>query len=286
MKKAISNLMNRFSVIGKKTKVKNEECVVYSLKGGTLTDKISIEYINSISILIIKGMVNVTDLMFIAKMKNLETLDMGKCRLENNNYGSLELLDIISGLVKGKKNLKEFVFPEFFPCIPSHLFDGCESLKKIIISKKVDSINSYAFTNCGIEEIVIPYSVKKIEVEAFSNCRNLKKIVVEDSDKYIAWKGKQFKDCPDIEVFYVGRNSHHETAPIVEANIKTLYLGKFIKNLNVCAQNIESIVCMAQNPPNVNTTLNKECKLYVNKNIYKYYWIHPVWGKMKIGILE
>lgn len=286
MKEAISNLMNRLSVIGKKTKVKNGECVVYSLKGGTLTDQINIECLNSISILIIKGMVNVTDLMFISKMKNLEFLDMGKCRLENKNYGPLELMNIISELVKGKKNLKEFVFPEFFSCIPSHLFEGCENLKRIIISPKVNSINSYAFTNCGIEEIVIPYSVKKIEIEAFSNCRNLKKVIVEDSDKYITWKGAQFKGCPNIEDFYLGRNSRHETDLIVEANIKTLYLGKFIKNLNVCAQNIESIVCMAQNPPNVNTTLNKECKLYVNKNIYKYYWIHPVWGKMKIGILE
>lgn len=282
----VLRLLDRISLIGKRTSVNNGECVIFSMKGGTLTDKIDIESVTEITRLVIVGMVNMTDLMFISKLDNLEILDMGKCRLENKNYESPKLLDIISGLLKRKKNLKELVTPGFLSSIPSYLFKDCSNIRTVIISPNVKSINSFAFDNCQIEEIVIPKSIKKIESEAFCNCHNLKKVIVEDSVEYISWNGKQFKNCHNIEEFYVGRNSHYESAPIVETDIKILYLGKLIKSYNVCAINIESIVLMMKNPPIVNATLHNGCKLYVEKNFYKYFWVNPMWGKMELEALD
>lgn len=286
MRVNVLRLLSRLYVIGKKTRINNGECVVYSFKGGTLTKRIDIECVAGIRKLVIVGMVNVTDLMFISKLENLEILDMGKCRLEKRNYDSPKLPDIISGLLKKKKKLKEFVTPGFMSVIPSFLFRDCESMRTAVISPNVKSIHSFAFANSGIEEIVIPKSIQKIESEAFCNCHNLKKVVVEDSNEYISWKGKQFMNCPNIEEFYVGRNSRYETAPIVEANIKTLYLGKQIKSFNVCARKIESIVFRMKNPPAVNATLHKECKLYVEKDCYKHFWVNPVFGKQEINVLD
>lgn len=286
MRVNILGLLDKLSVIGKKTRINNEECVVYSFKGGTLTDRIDIECAEEIRELVIVGTVNLTDLMFISKLKNLEILDMEHSTLDVMNYDSLKLKNAIAGLLKDKKKLKEFVTPGFMSEIPAYMFRDCENLRTAVISPNVKDIDSFAFANSGIEEIVIPKSIQKIESEAFCDCHNLKKVIVEDSHEYISWKGKQFINCPNIEEFYVGRNSRYESAPIVETDIKTLYLGKQIKSYNVCAKKIESIVFRMKNPPTVNATLHKGCKLYVEKDYYKYFWVNPVFGKQEIHVIE
>lgn len=75
MRMNILGLLDKLSVIGKKTRINNEECVVYSFKGGTLTDRIDIECAEKIRKLVIVGMVNLTDLMLISKLENLEILE-------------------------------------------------------------------------------------------------------------------------------------------------------------------------------------------------------------------
>lgn len=75
MRMNILGLLDKLSVIGKKTRINNEECVVYSFKGGTLTDRIDIECTEKIRKLVIVGMVNLTDLMLISKLENLEILE-------------------------------------------------------------------------------------------------------------------------------------------------------------------------------------------------------------------
>ena len=49
-------------------------------------------------------------------------------------------------------------------------------LNKVILSEGVELIDSYAFYNCGIEEIEVPSSVKEVSMKAFMYNENLKKL--------------------------------------------------------------------------------------------------------------
>lgn len=67
------------------------------------------------------------------------------------------------------------------------LFDGCESLKKLIIPSSVISIDSNAFRFCSrLSEIYIPISVKDIGIDAFRSCYNLKDVYYEGSELYFS----------------------------------------------------------------------------------------------------
>lgn len=70
--------------------------------------------------------------------------------------------------------------------IGDYAFEGCSSLKTIIIPKYVSEMGSKVFSNCtNLESIRISASVSKIGSRMFAGCPNLKSIVVEEgNEKY------------------------------------------------------------------------------------------------------
>ena len=65
-------------------------------------------------------------------------------------------------------------------------FSGCTNLKNIELEEGMTKIPYYLCSETPIEEIVIPSTVKEIELWAFNNCKNLKKITIPDSVERIA----------------------------------------------------------------------------------------------------
>ena len=58
-------------------------------------------------------------------------------------------------------------------------FWGCKNLKKVNISKKLDTISSSVFASCtNLESITIPPTVKSIEGGVFWECENLSNIII------------------------------------------------------------------------------------------------------------
>ena len=60
--------------------------------------------------------------------------------------------------------------------IPSQMFEGCVELTNVILPKGLEEIEFKAFCNSGIEEMIIPDSVKVLGPSAFYSCFNLKTV--------------------------------------------------------------------------------------------------------------
>ena len=103
---------------------------------------------------------------------------------------NMELEDCAFQSVKG---LEYVEIPEGFTKILGW-FGNCMDLKGIKIPSTATSIEAYAFHNTGIEEAIIPSSVKSIGYGAFSNCQKLKKVVISGGVKAIS--GAAFESCP------------------------------------------------------------------------------------------
>lgn len=54
----------------------------------------------------------------------------------------------------------------------------CDKDKKVVVENDVSIIGPYAFSQCQLEEIVLPHSLEKIYDYAFCNCKNLKYITI------------------------------------------------------------------------------------------------------------
>ena len=103
---------------------------------------------------------------------SLESFDFDYTKLSEECFRDCEsLLEAdLSNVVMGKSDLYSY--------IPARCFDGCKSLKKVILPhENLKKIEEFAFCECeSLEEITIPPSVKKIEGGAFYSCKNLKHI--------------------------------------------------------------------------------------------------------------
>ena len=71
-----------------------------------------------------------------------------------------------------------------------------DSLKTVIITNNVTSINSYAFNNCNkLINITLPDNLTQINYKAFSNCTSLKNITFPNGVTYISG----FDGCTSLE---------------------------------------------------------------------------------------
>ena len=70
--------------------------------------------------------------------------------------------------VRLSKNLKH---------IPKYFFHNCPNIKELVIPEGVESIGEESFTECGLEKVTLPYSLKSIHHTAFGQyndrCKHL-----------------------------------------------------------------------------------------------------------------
>ncbi len=86
----------------------------------------------------------------------------------------------------GNKYLERIDFKNGFSLIGEHAFDGCSSLKDIVLPEKILRIENTTFNHCdSLEYIDLPDDLKEIEFAAFSNCINLKEIRIPANVSYI-----------------------------------------------------------------------------------------------------
>jgi hypothetical protein len=60
------------------------------------------------------------------------------------------------------------------------LFEGCTSIKSIIIPEGVEKVGYYSFSGCtNLETVTIPSSVILIDENAFYNCPNIQTVTID-----------------------------------------------------------------------------------------------------------
>ena len=76
------------------------------------------------------------------------------------------------------QNIVSVKLPEKLTIIPYGLFDGCKNLKEVIFPAGLETIESYAFSRSGIEEIALPATVTRLDGNTFSECAELRSLTL------------------------------------------------------------------------------------------------------------
>ena len=95
-------------------------------------------------------------------------------------------------------------------------FSDCSSLKSVKLSSNISFIPMFAFIRCDIRSIVIPDGVELIGSYAFEENKNLTSVVIPDSVKEI--QIGVFKDCPKLKVSFSGTKEQWEKIKFLDSN--------------------------------------------------------------------
>lgn len=101
---------------------------------------------------------------------------------------------------QGCAQLEEVVLPStlcdvgtadpYYPlALGAHVFEGCSSLKSVELPAGVTTIPSSAFEGAGLEELVVPVTVKSIANRAFASMPRLKRLACESAEPALAQFG-------------------------------------------------------------------------------------------------
>ena len=87
--------------------------------------------------------------------------------------------------------------------IGKYTFNGCPSLKNVVLSEGLKSIGEFAFGNCSeIDNITIPSTVESIGMGSFVRCSNLSSIAF-NGNKIKKIEDNVFAECTKLkEVVY------------------------------------------------------------------------------------
>ena len=158
--------------------------------------------------------------------------------LKNINVNSENLYMIsIDGVVYNKNKTMLFCYPRGKEESEYKIIDGVKSieersfyksknLKKIIIPNSVKTIGSFAFSNSGIVDLVIPDSVNLIENGAFDSCKNLKTVKIGNCVTRI----EDFSGCENLESIEFG-NSVEYIGGAYGESLKTIVFPKSLKQI-------------------------------------------------------
>lgn len=93
--------------------------------------------------------------------------------------------------------IKDVRIPEGVEAIIHNAFAGCKNLKSVDLPNGLEVISADAFSDCGLKQITIPSSVKRLE-HAFTDCENLRFVEIQGdvtAISYVSFLGcKSLKD--------------------------------------------------------------------------------------------
>ncbi len=100
------------------------------------------------------------------------------------------------------KNLEEINL-EKTEYIDTGAFENCTALKNVTLSENIGIIGELAFSNTGLEEVVIYGDDCFVEESAFKGCENLKTVRLEEGVFSVGTNA--FLGCPELETIYISK---------------------------------------------------------------------------------
>lgn len=105
----------------------------------------------------------------------------------------------------GCVSLKSIVIPDSVETIGKNAFSGCSDVERLVIGNGVITIGEGAFSCLeSITEVAIGNNVKTIDASAFIQCTFLEKLIIPDSVEEIGFGA--FAACSSIKTLIIGKN--------------------------------------------------------------------------------
>ena len=185
---------------------------IHVTTAGTLSEKIGENRKNSIISLSVSGMLNSDDLRFLREMAGVTA--SGKPTIGKLTQLNLQKARFVSGgeayFTKGNRSF----FAKTGTAVPSYLF-AYTHLESFVFPSKTDTIDSYAFSHCGLKQLKLPENVM-LNNGAFSNDSLLTTVTFPKNTRSFS-KGV-FDDCPLVTQ--------------LQLNNVNYFSGKSISNMN------------------------------------------------------
>lgn len=89
-------------------------------------------------------------------------------------------------LFAGHQEICSVAIPSAVTDLGEFVFDGCLNLRRIDLPSGLLYLWGYTFCRCGIEEIILPDSLKAIPSYAFKDCKQLRRVVCGSGMRKIA----------------------------------------------------------------------------------------------------
>ena len=93
--------------------------------------------------------------------------------------------------------LEKANIPVLVTAITNNLFQECKKLSNINFPANLESIGSSAFSNTGLENVVLPEYLATLHGTAFGNCSKLKSIYIGENVSSI--NGAVLRNCPELQ---------------------------------------------------------------------------------------
>ena len=102
--------------------------------------------------------------------------------------------NFLMGVVEGATSLE---VKEGCTAIPTAILENNETVKRVVLPSSIKTINSDAFKNSAIEEIVMSGTEVYLGYNAFEGCASLRTVVMPESTRFIG--SSCFRNCVSLE---------------------------------------------------------------------------------------
>ena len=125
-----------------------------------------------------------------------------------------------SNLFKDRKGITEITLPDSLTSLAYNAFSGCESIietedgisyvdrwvincnifvTEVTIRQDTVGIAERAFRYCDFAEIIIPGSVREVNVRAFADCDKLTSVTIDENNRPLQISEQAFENCKSLE---------------------------------------------------------------------------------------
>lgn len=117
---------------------------------------------------------------------------------------------------QGCQSLKSIVIPDSVDTIGWGAFRGCSSLENVTLPKNINSIEYQTFQSCtALKTINLPNSITLIDEESFRECSSLKSINIPNSVKTIGYAA--FYGCTSLKSIFIPKSVTQMGAGVFQA---------------------------------------------------------------------
>lgn len=142
--------------------------------------------------------------------------------LETASLSNSSIKAISEGMFEGNYFLRKIELPDSLETIDAFAFSECGSLEEITLPDNLISIGQWAFFKCySLAEIILPPNLKKIEDNAFEGCINLQALYIPPSVQEIS--AHAFDGLPtDFIIFGIRGSKVEQYANEYKLNFKAI----------------------------------------------------------------